>query len=74
MPQPKGAFYMFAKIPEQFGQDDEAFALDLAQKAKVGVIPGSAFGPGGEGHIRFSYAASDATINEALKRLKAYLN
>lgn len=74
MPQPKGAFYMFAKIPDQFGKDDEAFALDLAKKAKVGVIPGSAFGPGGEGHIRFSYAASDETIHEALKRLKSYLN
>ncbi|UQS84441.1 aminotransferase class I/II-fold pyridoxal phosphate-dependent enzyme [Apilactobacillus apisilvae] len=73
MPQPKGAFYMFAKIPAEFGNDDEAFALELAKKAKVGVIPGSAFGPGGEGHIRFSYAASDAVIDEAVKRIKEYL-
>lgn len=36
---PDGAFYIFAKIPAQFGKDDLAFARKLAHEAKVGVIP-----------------------------------
>lgn len=66
---PDGAFYLFAKIPAEYGNDDLQFARDLAHQAKVGVIPGSAFGPGGEGHIRLSYAAADESIDLAIKRL-----
>lgn len=71
---PDGAFYVFAKIPAQFGKDDFNFALDLAKKAKVGVIPGSAFGAGGEGYIRISYAASDEKLQKAMDRIKQYLD
>ncbi len=49
------------------------FAYDLAEQGKVGGVPGSAFGAGGEGYIRFSYAASDEDLTEAMKRLKAFL-
>ena len=49
------------------------FALDLAFKEKVGITPGSAFGPGGEGHIRLSYASSDENLHEAMKRMKKFL-
>lgn len=70
---PDGAFYIFAKIPAAFGNDDFKFARELAHQAKVGVIPGQAFGPGGEGHIRLSYAASDDDIEEVIKRLGAYM-
>lgn len=68
-----GAFYVFAQIPAAYGSDDEAFALDLARQAKVGGTPGSAFGPGGEGYVRFSYAASEADLHEAMKRIKHFL-
>ncbi|WP_251546775.1 aminotransferase class I/II-fold pyridoxal phosphate-dependent enzyme [Limosilactobacillus caecicola] len=71
---PEGAFYVFAKIPAQFGDDDFNFALDLAKKAKVGVIPGSAFGAGGEGYIRISYAASDEKLQKAMDRIENYLD
>lgn len=70
---PDGAFYIFAKIPEQFGDDDFRFARELAHQAKVGVIPGHAFGPGGEGHVRLSYAASDQAIKLAIQRLNNYM-
>ena len=70
---PDGAFYLFAKIPAQYGDDDFRFARDLAQQARVGVIPGSAFGPGGEGHIRLSYAASDRQIATVIERLRAFM-
>ncbi|MDO4903865.1 MAG: aminotransferase class I/II-fold pyridoxal phosphate-dependent enzyme [Limosilactobacillus sp.] len=70
---PDGAFYLFVKIPAEYGDDDFAFARDLAHKAKIGVIPGSAFGPGGEGHIRLSYAASDENIELAIARMKDFI-
>lgn len=70
---PNGAFYLFAQIPAEYGDDDFRFARDLAHQAKVGVIPGSAFGPGGEGHIRLSYAAADESIDLAIKRITAFM-
>ncbi|KRL92962.1 aminotransferase class I/II-fold pyridoxal phosphate-dependent enzyme [Limosilactobacillus equigenerosi] len=70
---PQGAFYVFAKIPAQFGTDDFKFALDLAQKTAVGVIPGSVFGAGAEGYVRLSYAASDENIKESMRRLAEYM-
>lgn len=69
---PQGAFYIFAKIPSSYGQDDMQFALDLAFKAKVGVTPGSAFGPGGEGYIRLSYASSDEDLQESMRRISDF--
>ena len=44
----------------------------MAKEAKVGGVAGSAFGAGREGYIRFSYAASDEKLHEAMKRLKNY--
>ncbi|WP_439424916.1 aminotransferase class I/II-fold pyridoxal phosphate-dependent enzyme [Oenococcus alcoholitolerans] len=70
---PDGAFYLFLKIPADRDQDDLAFARELAYKAKVGLIPGSCFGQGGEGYLRLSYAASDENLQEAVKRLTEYL-
>lgn len=73
IPHPAGAFYVFPRIPAKYGDDDQAFALDLAEKAKVGVIPGSAFGPGGQGYFRFSYAAAYEDIAVAMDRIAAFM-
>ena len=73
IPHPAGAFYVFPRIPAKYGDDDQAFALDLAEKAKVGVIPGSAFGPGGQGYFRFSYATSYEDIAVAMDRMAAFM-
>lgn len=73
IPNPAGAFYVFPRIPAKYGDDDQAFALDLAEKAKVGVIPGSAFGPGGQGYFRFSYAAAYEDIAVAMDRIAAFM-
>ncbi len=72
--EPVGAFYLFLKIPEKYNQNDRAFALELAEEAGVGLIPGSAFGAGGEGYLRWSYAASLEDLKEGCKRLREYLN
>ncbi|WP_034527957.1 aminotransferase class I/II-fold pyridoxal phosphate-dependent enzyme [Secundilactobacillus oryzae] len=70
---PQGAFYIFARIPAAYGQDDVKFAEELAAKALVGGTPGSAFGAGGEGYIRFSYAASDESLKLAMTRMSEFV-
>jgi len=70
---PDGAFYLFAKIPAKCGTDSWAFVRDLAPKAKVALIPGVSFGPGGESYVRFSYAASMENLKEVVARLTTYL-
>lgn len=74
MATPQGAFYIFAKIPEKYGTDDEQFAFELAQKAKVGLTPGRYFGKGGEGYVRLSYASSTEQLHECLKRISNFVN
>lgn len=71
--RPNGAFYVFAKIPAGYIQNSMSFCLDLAEKNKLAVIPGSAFGEAGEGYIRISYAASMVDLETAMERLAAYL-
>ncbi|MHC8518233.1 aminotransferase class I/II-fold pyridoxal phosphate-dependent enzyme [Weissella confusa] len=70
---PDGAFYVYAGIPETHNTNDREFALALAESAAVAVIPGSVFGPGGEGYIRLSYATSDAQLQEAMARIQNYM-
>lgn len=69
---PEGAFYTFSKIPTEFNLSAIEFANKLAEEGKVGVTPGTAFGEGGEGHFRMSYASSMDDIKEAMKRLKIF--
>lgn len=71
--RPTGAFYIFAKIPVVQGQDSFAFLKKFAKEQAVAFIPGVAFGPYGEGYLRISYAASMETIQEAMKRLKRFM-
>ena len=69
--EPAGAFYVFARIAEL--TDSAALASRLVREAGVALAPGSAFGPGGEGHLRLCFAASEATLAEALSRLRRQL-
>ena len=70
---PSGAFYIFAKMPEKFGDDDFAFCTRLAEEARVGTMPGSAFGKSGKGYFRLSYATSEDNLNEAVKRIAKFV-
>ena len=71
--KPKGAFYIFPDISIT-GMDDEEFADRLLKEEKVGVVPGSCFGPQGKNHIRISYAASRENLAEALKRIGHFVD
>lgn len=71
--KPKGAFYIFPDISIT-GMDDEEFADRLLKEEKVGVVPGTCFGPQGKNHIRISYAASRENLSEALKRIGHFVD
>ena len=66
--RPSGSFYVFPDI-RSTGLTSREFALRLLQEKRVAAVPGDAFGPGGEGHIRCSYATALPQIKEALKRI-----
>jgi aspartate/methionine/tyrosine aminotransferase len=69
--RPRGAFYVMAKADFPVKNSRE-LAIRLIREAKVITIPGGAFGPGGEGHVRLSFGGDEAEINEACDRLAAW--
>ena len=71
--EPYGAFYLFPCIKE-FGMTSEEFAEKLLESEKVAVVPGTAFGAGGEGFIRISYAYSLEDLKEAIGRLGRFID
>jgi aminotransferase len=70
--EPRGAFYAFPKIGAS-GMDDETFAEKLLREEHVAVVPGNAFGPGGEGFVRACYATAYEQIEEALHRMERFM-
>ena len=70
--EPRGAFYAFPSVT-QTGYDDETFAEQLLLREQVAVVPGSAFGAAGAGHVRACYATSYEEIEEALHRIRRFL-
>src|SRR5512146_168324 len=71
--EPRGAFYAFPNITAS-GMDDEAFAEKLLREQGVAVVPGNAFGPGGEGYARMCYATEYSKIEEALHRMEKFMS
>lgn len=70
--RPRGAFYAFPNI-SRLPVTSRVLAADLLDKAGVACLSGTAFGAGGEGYLRFSYANSVEKIETALARVGAYL-
>ncbi|MBR7184755.1 MAG: aminotransferase class I/II-fold pyridoxal phosphate-dependent enzyme [Clostridia bacterium] len=70
--EPEGAFYVFPDI-SGFGLSCEEFCERLLYENKVAIVPGTAFGAGGEGFARISYAYSVKHIHEALNRMEDFL-
>ncbi len=66
--KPRGAFYVFPKIAST-GLSSREFSLQLLREKKVAVVPGSAFGASGEGHVRCSYATALGQIKIAIERI-----
>ncbi len=70
--EPRGAFYTFPKISST-GMTSDEFTERLIQEEAVAVVPGSAFGPSGEGHVRACYATSYEKLEEALDRIARFV-
>ncbi len=70
--EPQGAFYAFPSI-KATGMTSAAFSEALLKEERVAVIPGSAFGEAGEGHVRCCYAVSLHEIEEALVRMERFV-
>ncbi|MDD3407647.1 MAG: aminotransferase class I/II-fold pyridoxal phosphate-dependent enzyme [Methanomicrobium sp.] len=70
---PNGAFYAFPNITE-YGLSDEEFAEKLLKEHHVAVVPGSVFGPAGEGHLRCSYAVSREDLMTAVGRIEEFVS
>ena len=69
---PRGAFYAFPSIART-GMTSDEFAEKLLFEEKVAVVPGSAFGAGGEGFVRCTYCTAQDKISEALERMGRFV-
>jgi len=69
--KPKGSFYVFPKITST-GLTSREFSMRLLREHKVAVVPGTAFGPGGEGHVRCSFATGLDQIKVAMERMAVF--
>ena len=56
------------------GLDSETFAARLLAEERVAVVPGSAFGPSGEGHVRACYATSYVQLEDAIGRIGRFVD
>ncbi len=68
--KPEGAFYAFPSVE---GFKSAELCERLLHEAGVAAVPGSAFGPHGEGHVRFSYSNSEENIRKAIDKIKSAL-
>ena len=70
--EPEGAFYIFPSI-QKYMADDEEFCDRLLKTKKVAVVPGSAFGESGRGHVRISYSYSMMHLETAMDRMEEFI-
>jgi aminotransferase len=68
--RPSGAYFVFPRI--KTGSDSKQFAIELLERVKVATVPGAAFGPNGENHIRMCFGRSEKDINLAFDRLEEF--
>ena len=71
-PVPQGAIYAFPNI-KGTGLSSQAFAKTVLEKAGVATVPGTCFGPGGEGYVRLCYLREESLIREACAKMKQAL-
>lgn len=69
--KPKATMFVWAKIPEKFkNMNSVDFSMKMLREAEVAVSPGSGFGEGGEGYVRFALIENELRIKQALKNIK----
>ena len=74
IPRPRGTMFAWAPIPEAYRDHSSLdFAVKLCREAKVAVSPGSGFGPGGEGFVRFALVENEHRIGQAVRGIRQAL-
>jgi aminotransferase len=71
--EPRGAFYAFPEVTSKTGLTSDQFTERLLLEERVAVVPGSAFGASGEGHVRMCYATAYDQLEEALRRIGRFV-
>ncbi len=71
MALPEAAFYAFFAVEGMADSTD--FSIRLLEEKRVGLAPGAAFGPGGEGHLRLCFAATEEALSESLDRIAEFI-
>jgi aminotransferase len=71
--EPRGAFYAFPEVTSATGLTSDRFTERLLVEERVAVVPGSAFGASGEGHVRMCYATAYDQLEEALRRIGRFV-
>ncbi len=69
---PVGSFYSFPSIAST-GLSSREFAVQLLEQQRVAVVPGNAFGPGGEGYVRASFCSTMPDIEKAVERIREFV-
>ncbi len=69
---PAGSFYSFPSVAST-GLSSREFAVQLLEQQRVAVVPGNAFGPGGEGHVRASFCSTMPDIEKAVERIAKFV-
>ncbi len=70
--RPTSSYFVFPRVHNMSAS--KQWAIDLLEQARVAVVPGVAFGPTGEGHVRMCFGRSEEDIAEAFRRMSAYLH
>ncbi|MBW1982017.1 MAG: pyridoxal phosphate-dependent aminotransferase [Deltaproteobacteria bacterium] len=70
--KPQGAYYLMVRYLDQ-QVDSMSYALELLREARVITIPGGAFGPTGEGHLRLSFGGTEEELHQAMDRIQSWL-
>jgi aminotransferase len=70
--EPRGAFYLFPSV-KTTGKSSHDFAFGLLKEQQVAVVPGTAFGPSGEGYVRCSYATGMDQLQIAVERIAEFV-
>jgi len=68
---PPGAFYLFPDVRDRLGADSWKAMETLLSQTSIASVPGSVFGPEGEGHVRMSFSSSMEVLHEAVAALKS---
>ncbi|EGK85879.1 LL-diaminopimelate aminotransferase [Microcoleus vaginatus PCC 9802] len=74
VPVPPATMYVWAKLPEPWGQDSVKFCTQLVQSTGVAASPGAGFGKSGEGYVRFALVESPAILETAVKKIAEFQN